>query len=114
MSDLTFDEYQTQALTTAFYPGRGTLAGLNYTTLGLSGEAGEIPNKVKKIFRDDNGVLTQERKEAIRAELGDVLWYAALLAEELNEDLSDIADENLLKLSGRQERGTLTGSGDNR
>lgn len=114
MSDLTFDAYQKQALTTAFYPGQGTLAGLNYTVLGLSGEAGEIPNKLKKVFRDDNGVLTEEKKEAILAEVGDVLWYAALLAEEAGVKLSDIAQDNNDKLSGRKERGTLTGSGDNR
>lgn len=112
MSDLTLDDYQQAALGTAIYPGRGTLAGMNYTVLGLSGEAGEIPNKMKKVFRDDNGVLTEERKEAIRAELGDVLWYAALLANEMDENLSDIAEENLDKLYGRKERGTLQGSGD--
>ena len=65
-------------------------------------------------MRDDGGVLTDERREALAAELGDVLWYVAQLATEAGLDLDEIADDNLAKLLSRQERGVLQGSGDTR
>ena len=109
---LSFDEYQEQAWKTAIHPNAGN--NYLYPTLGLVGEAGEVANKVKKILRDDDGVLTDEKREVIRKELGDVLWYAAALATELKLKLSDVASENLARLADRQERGALHGSGDNR
>jgi NTP pyrophosphatase (non-canonical NTP hydrolase) len=108
---MTLDEYQEQAKTTAIPLGD---KGLFYASLGLSAEAGEVANKVKKILRDDNGVLSDEKREAIASELGDVLWYAADLATELGVKLEDVAEQNLSKLKSRQERGQLQGSGDNR
>ena len=57
-SELTFDQYQKQAVSTAIYPGQGEVLGLVYVALGLAGEAGEIANKVKKVLRDDNGELS--------------------------------------------------------
>jgi NTP pyrophosphatase (non-canonical NTP hydrolase) len=109
---MTFEEYQEKSRSTAIYPSIGS--NIVYPTLGLVGEAGEIANKVKKIFRDDNGVITDERRTEIRKELGDVLWYLAQAATEFNLTLDQIAQENLERLASRAERGTLHGSGDNR
>jgi NTP pyrophosphatase (non-canonical NTP hydrolase) len=110
---LTFREYQNKSADTAIYPGRGTVHGLMYCALGL-GESGEVQGKVKKIFRDDNGVLTETKREAIKAELSDLLWYVANTAAEINVALEDIAQYNLDKLASRKERGVLGGSGDTR
>lgn len=109
---MTLDEYQKLAGDTAIYPNRGN--NLTYPSLGLSGEAGEIANIVKKVDRDDGGVLTEEKRQALIKELGDVLWYAAAIAEEIDTTLSEAARLNLEKLSSRKERGVLQGSGDNR
>ena len=87
---------------------------MTYPALGLCGEAGEVAEKVKKTLRDDGGVLTDERREALSRELGDVLWYLSQLATEAGLDLEEIAAENLDKLLSRRERGMLRGSGDDR
>jgi NTP pyrophosphatase (non-canonical NTP hydrolase) len=112
-SDLDF--YQTQTRATAMYPGVGSgdQMALAYLGLGL-GEAGEVQGKIKKVIRDDYGKVTPEKMSAICAELGDVLWYVARIADELHIPLSEIADDNLRKLKSRHERGVITGSGDNR
>ena len=109
---MRFSEYQTQSRTTAVYPNAGD--NLLYPTLGLGGEAGEVAEKVKKMIRDDAGELSEERREAIAKEIGDVLWYVAQLATEARLDLDGIAAANLEKLLSRQARGVLQGSGDNR
>jgi NTP pyrophosphatase (non-canonical NTP hydrolase) len=109
-----FNDYQLFAKGTAIYPGQGTTLGLLYTALGLVGEAGEIANKAKKILRDDGGEINPERYEQIAKEAGDVMWYLALLLDELGVDMSDAAKGNLLKLYDRMERNELKGSGDNR
>jgi NTP pyrophosphatase (non-canonical NTP hydrolase) len=105
-------EYQRRSRATAVYPDAGD--NLAYPALGLCGEAGEAAEKVKKAMRDDGGVLTDERREALAGELGDVLWYVAQLATEAGLDLGEIAGDNLGKLLSRQERGVLQGSGDTR
>lgn len=105
-------DYQQRSRATAVYPGAGD--NLLYPTLGLCGEAGEVAEKVKKMLRDDAGVLTPERREALAKELGDVLWYVAQVATEADLDLQEVADANLRKLLSRQERGVLQGSGDER
>ena len=112
---LGFNYYQQEAFKTAKYPefGTGSLTALAYTGLGL-GEAGEVQGKIKKIFRDCGGTITPEKKEEIASEMGDVLWYLALMATELGFDFEHIAQKNLDKLSGRTVRGTIGGSGDNR
>lgn len=107
----TFDDYQQRALTTAVYPTEN-MAGIYYTALGLTNEAGEVAGKVKKMMRDDGGTLTIERREALAAEIGDVLWYCAALAHELGLHLNDIADANLTKLEDRAKRGAIRGDGD--
>ena len=109
---MRFSEYQTRSRETAVYPDAGN--NIVYPALGLCGEAGETAEKVKKAIRDDAGTLTEERREAIAAELGDVLWYVAQLATEADLDLEQIAESNLAKLASRKQRAVLHGSGDNR
>ena len=82
--------------------------------LGLAGETGETSEKLKKAIRDDGGIVTEERRAAIKKELGDVLWYIAALSTELNLDLQEIAEENLAKLAKRKVEAKLHGDGDNR
>ena len=114
MENLSLSEYQNEAMRTAFYPRfrDGTIP--LYPVLGLTGEAGEVAEKVKKILRDKNGFATEEDKQEIAKELGDVLWYIANLAKDLNYSLEEIAQMNLDKLNDRKDRGALGGSGDNR
>ncbi|MFA5163529.1 MAG: nucleoside triphosphate pyrophosphohydrolase family protein [Patescibacteria group bacterium] len=109
---MTFREYQENSQKTAIYPNKGN--NFIYPTLGLSGEAGEVAEKVKKIIRDKNGVVEEIDKEEIKKELGDVLWYVAQIASELNLDLDLVAQTNLDKLMSRLERNVIGGSGDNR
>ncbi len=85
-----------------------------YPALGLAGEAGEVAEHAKKAIRDDAGVVSEERREAMAKELGDVLWYVSQLASELGLELDEIAPANLEKLLSRQRRGVLSGSGDER
>src|SRR5215203_2444965 len=105
-------DYQQRSRATAVYPDAGD--NLTYPALGLCGEAGEVAEKVKKALRDDGGVLTEDRRAALGAELGDVLWYVAQLATEAGLDLDTLAAENLAKLLSRQARDVLQGSGDAR
>jgi NTP pyrophosphatase (non-canonical NTP hydrolase) len=109
---MDFSEYQTLSRRTATYPQAGD--DMTYPALGLCGEAGEVAEKVKKTLRDDGGVLTAERRDALARELGDVLWYTAQLATEAGLELEQIAADNLDKLLSRQQRGVLRGSGDDR
>lgn len=106
-----FAEYQHASAKTAVFPKE---KALEYLTLGLVGEAGEIANKVKKIIRDDNGELTWEKKKEIVDECGDVLWYLSQILDSLDVSLRGTAQRNLDKLYSRKKRGTLKGSGDNR
>ena len=111
---MELNEFQGKAIETAVYPGRWAVGGILYTALGLAGEAGEVADKVKKIIRDDEGILLDHKAEEIAKELGDVLWYVATLAEELGYQLEEIALANYDKLASRAERNVLTGAGDNR
>jgi NTP pyrophosphatase (non-canonical NTP hydrolase) len=109
---MELSDYQVLSRRTATYPRAGE--DMTYPALGLCGEAGEVAEKVKKTLRDDGGVLSHERREALARELGDVLWYLSQLATEAGLDLDEIAADNLDKLLSRQERGVLHGSGDDR
>ena len=109
---MNLSEYQKKASTTALYPNAGQ--NLYYPALGLGGEVGEVLNKVKKVMRDHGGTVTDEYREMLRNELGDVLWYVAALASELKRNLDDIAQANIEKLLSRKLRGVLHGSGDTR
>ena len=110
----SFKDYQCFARDTAIYPNQGKLGGLTYSSLGLVGEAGEIANKVKKILRDDYGVIQSTKIDEIGDEIGDVLWYLANICEDLGIELAEVAEVNLNKLYDRKERGVLKGSGDKR
>ena len=109
VSDL--DMYQKVALTTAIYPREQAII---YPTLGLTGEAGEVANKVKKIIRDGSNFKDEKLVSEIKAEIGDCLWYIAVLASDFDIKLSDIASANIEKLATRKSKGTIHGSGDNR
>lgn len=85
-----------------------------YPTLGLVNEAGEFAGKVKKIFRDKDGVIAEADREALKQELGDVLWYMAQICTELDFSLQEVAEANLTKLFSRLERNQIQGEGDNR
>lgn len=108
---MNFSDYQIEAVKTAIY-GEGIK--ISYPALGLAGEAGEVCNKVKKIFRDNEGVISQEKRADLSSEIGDVLWYCAALAKDLDLNLEDIAVSNIAKLHARRKAGTIQGSGDNR
>ena len=103
---MTADFYEERASLTAIYPKE---KALEYLALGLTSEAGEVAGKVKKLIRDGKG-----DKKAIASEIGDVLWYCAMLANELDANLGKIMEDNLYKLNDRKTRGTLQGSGDSR
>jgi len=109
ISDL--DMYQKVALTTAIYPREQAII---YPTLGLTGEAGEVANKVKKIIRDGSDSKNEKLVSEIKSEIGDCLWYIAVLANDFDIKLSDIASANIEKLATRKSKGTIHGSGDNR
>jgi NTP pyrophosphatase (non-canonical NTP hydrolase) len=96
---MNFEEYQQAASQTALYPKR--LSNLEYPTLGLTGEAGEVANIVKKIQRDFGGEITEEIRAKLKDELGDVLWYISACADELNLTLAEIAEYNVEKLAKR-------------
>ena len=109
---MDFNEYQRRARTTAVYPDIGN--NLWYPALGLAGEAGEVADKIKKIYRDDNGQVSADKMSALCAELGDTLWYISNIASELGLDLDTVARGNIAKLADRATRDKLHGSGDNR
>ena len=109
---MTFEEYQKLSRKTAIYPNKDN--NFTYPTLGLAGEVGEVADKIKKVFRDGDGTVSEEKKQELTKELGDVLWYLAQLSTELGLSLDDIAFKNIVKLYSRMERNTLHGSGDNR
>ena len=110
-SAFTFDAYQREAKETAIYPHNMKIL---YPALGLTGEAGEVANKVKKIVRDGLDNMPPDWREQIAGELGDVLWYCAAIATDLNMSLGQIAMSNRYKLSSRKQRGMIGGFGDTR
>lgn len=99
---MNFEEYQKEASATALYPRR--LSNIEYATLGLAGEAGEVANIVKKIQRDHAGVLNDDIRGKLKDELGDVLWYISACADELGLTLDEIAAFNVQKLAKRHNR----------
>lgn len=108
-----FNNYQYYAGLTAKYPTDG-LNGVLYTSLGLASEAGEVAGKIKKVLRDEGGEISAEKMHEILAEIGDVLWYCAMLTSELGESLEKVARNNIDKLHSRNMRNAIGGSGDNR
>ena len=112
MSGITATEYQIRAAETAIFPKEKALEDI---TLGLIGEAGEIAKKGKKLIRDGADIEGYNDKlNQIGAELGDVLWYCAMLAKEVDMNLGSVMEGNLDKLADRKSRGKLQGDGDTR
>lgn len=109
---MNFNDYQKISRQTAIYPNVND--NFIYPTLGLVGEAGEIAEKIKKVIRDKNNIIDNDTKFEIQKELGDVMWYLAQLASELNLTLDDVAQCNIDKLLDRQKRNKIHGNGDNR
>lgn len=108
---MDMDFYQRRASETAKYPPN---TALTYCVLGLASEAGEVAGKLKKAIRDENGTVSMSRKADLLAELGDVLWYCAMVALELDSTLSSVAEANLVKLFDRKDRNVIGGDGDKR
>src|SRR3989338_4058661 len=110
---MNLNEYQKKALTTAGYDEKYKVI---YPALGLGNEAGEVLGKVKKWLRGDDGegIISNERKDALKEELGDVLWYLAVLSHDLGLSFDDVAKTNINKLQSRNKRGTIKGDGDKR
>jgi len=109
---MELNEFQKMARKTALYPNVGS--NFIYPTLGLAGEAGEVADKVKKVIRDEKGVLDEKSRNNLMLELGDVLWYVSQLSSELGFCLEEVAQNNLAKLRSRAHRGEIGGSGDSR
>lgn len=109
---MTFDEYQKQSRKTAKYPNIGN--NFIYPTLGLAGESGEVAEKIKKVWRDNNCQINEVEKREVTKELGDVMWYLSQLATELNLSLENIALFNLQKINLRKQNNKIKGTGDNR
>lgn len=113
---MDFNEYQRLAATTDV----GTSAqdclepGWLYYVLGIAGETGELMEKIKKLFRDKNGVIDAEFKEVVKKEMGDIQWYQSRLADWFGIEFNDVAETNIRKLASRKERGKLHGDGDDR
>ena len=108
---MEFEVYKEEAVKTAIY---GAGDAIFYPTLGLINEAGEVAGKVKKVIRDSGGIFSPKDVQDIGKEIGDVLWYMAALCRDLGLDFNEVANNNLIKLKDRQERGVIQGSGDNR
>ena len=108
---MEMNAYQNEALRTAVYP---TASAIEYTALGLVSEAGEVAGKVKKMIRDNGGILTEDIRTALMDEYSDVLWYVSEGARALGYSLDAVAAHNLNKLADRQKRGVLQSSGDTR
>lgn len=106
--------YQGFTATTAIYPRTTVIEALSYLALGLASEVGEIAGKVKKVLRDNDGILTAEDQIALNDEVGDVVWYATRILDEMAYNLSGAMIANRQKLTSRAQRGVLGGSGDNR
>lgn len=109
---MDFNEYQKISRKTAIYPQKGK--NFVYPVLGLVGESGEVAEKIKKILRDNKGIIKEEQKEEIKKELGDVLWYISQVATELDLPLNEIASFNIEKIQSRHKRKKIHGKGDNR
>jgi NTP pyrophosphatase (non-canonical NTP hydrolase) len=113
---MDLDLYQSQAVTTHLVRDN-TFARFMCLALGVAGESGELVEKIKKVYRDCGGldaIITTEVQESLKKEIGDVLWYLSVLANDLGLSMSDVANCNLEKLKQRKSKNKLTGSGDNR
>lgn len=108
---MELNKYQQLVETTRIYPEDMKIV---YPCLGLSGEVGEVCDRIKKIYRDKEGVFSYYDKQEIAKEMGDVLWYLASLATDLDLNMNDIAFTNTQKILNRKQNGKISGNGDNR
>lgn len=113
---MTFDDYQKEALKTAFVSPKhkGTLMEQTIWAMGISGEASEVLEKWKKIVAYKDGEIGDEERELLKKELGDVVWYIAVMADSLGFSLDDVMQLNVDKLKDRQKRDVIKGVGDTR
>jgi NTP pyrophosphatase (non-canonical NTP hydrolase) len=111
---MKLNDFQKDAMSTAFFLGGGHISPIPYCALGLTEEAGEVAGKIKKMYRDNNGILTDEQRNKIGNELGDVLWYLSVLANRLGLTLEEVALLNIEKRQHRKASGTERGEGDER
>lgn len=113
---MNIDEYQKQAIKTAYTDSKyaGSIMEKTIWAMGVAGEAGEVVEKWKKIVAYKKGKISQEDLNELAKELGDVVWYIAVMAHSLDLSLDDIMSRNLQKLASRQQRGVIKGKGDNR
>ncbi|MEK7530770.1 MAG: nucleoside triphosphate pyrophosphohydrolase family protein [Patescibacteria group bacterium] len=111
---MDFDEYQKLASRTAQYPFEEKNQILMYLCLGLAGESGEVIEKVKHIIRDKGGEITDEKRELLKKEIGDVLWYLSQFAGTLGFSFADVASTNIQKLADRAARNVIKSEGDTR
>ncbi|MEV6282009.1 nucleoside triphosphate pyrophosphohydrolase family protein [Kribbella sp. NPDC051770] len=109
---MDLNEYQQLALRTASPKDKPN--EVFQLLLGLVGETGEIAEKAKKIVRDRGSDFTQWDTEDLTKELGDTLWYLAVLADYFDIPLEEVGRRNIAKLADRRQRAVLGGSGDNR
>ena len=111
-----FDEYQKKAAKYDLATETSNLKDVGFIekVLGLVGEAGETADKIKKILRDKDGLVSEEDRELVIKELGDTLWYIASIARYLGVPLSSVADGNIEKLESRYQRNQIHGEGDKR
>ena len=110
---MNLNEYQKEALVTAIFSG-DEFKDLAHWVFGITGESGEIAEKIKKIIRDKDAKVSQDDKEELVKEMGDVLWYLAVLSEHLGYKFDEIGARNIKKLRDRQKRDKIGGKGDNR
>lgn len=111
---MDFDEYQKAASDFAIYANPGEHYKLMYLSMGTAGETGEVIEKVKKLVRPTKVSVSDEHREDLKKEIGDVLWYVSQLALALGLSLDDIARHNIKKLADRKQRGVIHSQGDNR
>ena len=113
---MEFDEYQKRAAKFDLSEATTDLKAVGFIekVLGLTGEAGETADKIKKLLRDKNGKFTDEDKDGVKKELGDTLWYVAAIARYLGIPLSEVASSNIDKLESRYQRNQIHGAGDER
>ncbi len=110
--EVNFDWYQRESAQT--WEVIDTNHAIVYPTLGLTNEAGELAGKVKKIFRDKQGHISEADRAALKSELGDVLWYLTQICTQLDLSLAEVAEANVVKVLSRQRRGKIGGDGDER
>jgi NTP pyrophosphatase (non-canonical NTP hydrolase) len=111
---MDFNDYQKQASRTDKTTNDDRIYSLMYLSMGLAGETGEVVEKMKKIIRNDKGVVSNEQRDLLKKELGDVLWYVSQLAKAFDISFSEVAQANLDKLADREKRGVLKSEGDSR